>query len=366
MKSRLASLLGVFAMVALADRALAQSANCTPLPSGPVQVLLTPVAPAGDGPPGPFLVADPNLPPLFDKNLRIDIGFEYLQPYFSGRAVTLTVPTSPNGAGLVAESGNFSHNFAFVPRFDLNYDFPDLGFGAGASAKLIDLSGHLQRSINSTAGSAVLNVQSGVDIVSANLLEGTKEFVLGDWECFQDSCLADCAFVTTLGARYSHVRQDYTASLASGPNTGTLSATQSYNGFGLTSSIGNLCPLVGHFFLYGSARGSVLVGPNNRSTSVTIMAAGSAANSTGAIVTEDKTTFMGVGEFELGIAWSKSLPPAQPTTPGHTGLLLWFKVGWVGQIWGDLGLLSATDRPQNFSNSSLFLQGFSVLAGVDF
>jgi hypothetical protein len=60
------------------------------------------------------------------------------------------------------------------------------------------------------------------------------------------------------------------------------------------------------------------------------------------------------------------LPNDSGLPAGQTAPLLWFKVGWVGQIWGDLGLLSATNQPQSFSHSSLFLQGFSVLAGIDF
>jgi hypothetical protein len=363
MRQQLRNLFGILT-VALAGPALAQGQSCGTPPPGTLQVLLTPAPDVAPGPGGPFIAGDPTLPPFWDKNLRVDIGFEYIQPYFSSRAVTLTVPVGVGGV-LVGDSGNFSHNFAFVPRFGLAYEFSDLGFGVGASAKLLSLSGHDQRTINSVDGSGSLNVQSGVDIAAVNLLEGTKDIYLGDCKCFEDTCLADCSLVATLGARYSHVRQDYSASLTSGTNVGSLTATQSYDGFGLTTSLGSLCPLAGHFFLYSNVRGSILVGPNNRSTTVTVVVPAGATGSAGTVVTEDKTTFIGAAEVELGVAWSKELPPATPA-PTHTGSLLWFKAGFVGQLWGDLGLLSATNQPQNFSHSDLLLLGFTVIAGIDF
>jgi hypothetical protein len=90
------------------------------------------------------------------------------------------------------------------------------------------------------------------------------------------------------------------------------------------------------------------------------------AADTAALLTEDRTAFIGVGEFEVGIAWGTPLTRSVAPGAEQTAPLLWFKVGWVGQIWGDLGLLSPRDRRQAFSHASLFLQGFTLLAGLDF
>jgi hypothetical protein len=330
-------------------------------PVGNAGPLLAPGAVPG----GPLLTPEPGPLNFFGHVLKIDFGFEYIQPRFSHRAVTLAVPTSA-GAPLLADSGNFSQSFAFVPRFGVDYEFPDLGFGVTASGRLLSISGHLQRALSSTAGSGTLNAQSSVDIAAVNLLEGTRLLYLGDAPCFKETCLEDSTVQFTLGARYSYVRQDYTASLASGPNVASLTATQLFNGFGITSSTGLLQPLFRDFFLYSTARGSVLVGPNNRSSSSSVVVPGSPGASSAATATEDKTSFIGVGEFELGIAWGKPLTRSAAVAAQANAPLLWFRVGWVGQIWGNLGLLSTTDRPQDFSHASLFLQGFSLLAGIDY
>jgi len=43
--------------------------------------------------------------------------------------------------------------------------------------------------------------------------------------------------------------------------------------------------------------------------------------------------------------------------------MIWFKLGYVAQVWGDVGLTSAgTGQP--FRDGDLFLQGFTCQAGV--
>jgi hypothetical protein len=373
MGRRFALTLGILAVCGLTSPARAdEEVVYVTAGRGATPMVLQPLA-TGDRAPtalfaeGPLLVGEPGAgQPLENSNiLRVDIGFLYLQPYFSDRAVTLAVPTA-GGSFLLGDTGNITHNFALAPRLGLDYLMRDLGVGIGASAQFLSITGNLERTLNSTAGTGLLNVQSNVDLVTATFLEGSKLITLDRWQCFQDKFLEDCSLLVTLGGRYAYVSQNYSASLTSGPNVGALSATQSFNGLGLTSSLGGLCPLVRDFYLYSNVRGSILVGPNDRSTSVTVVAPGNPAATSATVVTENKTDFIGVGEFEVGFGWGWAVRRNSAVSASQTGTLLWFRLGWVGQVWGDLGLLSATGQPQDFSSGSLFLQGFSLLAGIDY
>jgi hypothetical protein len=363
-------ILGLAALASLAPRAPAQVLATEP-PAGAVQVVLTALdggpAFAAAPPSGPIINADPNLPRVFPWHIELQVGFEFLQPEFSGRAVTLTIPAgSPASFPILAGSGNVSEDFNFVPRFGLKFDFPDLGFGVRTSETLMSFSGRLQRTIDSAQGSGTLNANSSLDIANFNLIELSSLFTLERFACLQDTYLADCDLLGSIGARYSHVRQDYTASLTSGSNSTSLDAHQDYDGFGLTLALETLCPLPRNIYLYTVSRGSFLIGTNNRNTHFSANLTSGIGNSAGK-VTENKTDFIPVGEFEVGLAWSTPLWPLRPSaTPDKQYALLWIKSGLLADVWGNLGLLSATDGSNQFSGGSLVLFGFSVLAGIEY
>jgi hypothetical protein len=309
------------------------------------------------------------LPAIF-PNLRVDIGFEYLRPDFPGRSVNLSVPAGVNGSFTsLGSSGNVSYDFAFVPRITMNYQFPDNPFGLTASGELTHLSGHLTRTIDSASGSANLTATATVDIGVANVIEGSLRFPLGRFDHFKDGCLEDTIVLLTLGMRFSHISQDYNASLDSSGNGSTLAAHQDWDGFGLTTSYSFLHPLPRNFFLYGVTRGSFMLGTNNRVSTSTVVANG--AGSTSTKLTDNRTEFIPVGEFEAGVGWGKPLGKQIETAERAaaapvTGPILWVKAGLVADIWGDLGLLAAPAGSNSFSDSPLFLWGFTVMAGLDF
>jgi hypothetical protein len=309
------------------------------------------------------------VPNVFPNNLRVDIGFLYLRPVFPDQSATLTVPTGVNGNfGTVSASGNPSFGFGFIPKFSLGYNFSDLGFGVAASGVLLNLSGQLTRTIDSSAGSANLTSSGTINIAVANLLEGTLPLVLGQLPCFENSCLRDTLIVGSLGARYSFVSQDFIASLNSGGNSSMIAAHQNWYGFGITTSLNFLHPLPRNFFLYGTSRGSFLLGTNHRYSTQSVVVSGNAAASTSAKVLDNKTELIPVGEFEAGVAWGRLLSPRQAATQlaVPTGRILWIKTGMVADVWGGLGLLSASNGVNGFANSPLVLWGFSVMAGIQF
>jgi hypothetical protein len=282
--------------------------------------------------------------------------------------VTLLVPAGVNGNfTALGTSGNVSYDFGFLPKVTVNYQFSDLGFGVGASGELTNLLGKLTRTIDSPAGSANLTVDAHVNFAVANVVEGTLPLPLNRFCCCQDTCLQDTVLLGTLAARYAHLDQTYTATLSSGANSSTLTANQTWDGYGISTSLSVLHPLPRNFFLYGVARGSFLLGTNDRNSNLSVVVAGSSA-STSTKLTENKTEFLPIGEFEVGVAWGKALFATQVpgAATGKAGPLLWVKAGLIADIWGELGFLSAIDQAQGFSDGRLFLYGFSVMAGIQF
>ncbi|GEM_PF-4504878 len=295
------------------------------------------------------------------RTFKADIGFDYLQPWFSTRSTSLKVPT-PKGGSVLGGTDNVANDFAFIPSLNLAYQFDDLGFGIAASGKLMNLTGKLIRNVQSDDGNGNLIVNSSLDIAVANLVEAVVPFDLTGMRCLGDSFLGDFAFVATIGARYVHVRQHYDAALtvgdAAATNSGTLVANQLYNGFGLTSSLTALYPLSERVALYSNTRASILVGNDQRDSTIKVVK----SNTT---VVENRTLFMPTGEIEIGVAYGMPLPHKGP--PQSVAPLLWFKTGLVGQAWGDIGLLHVNDQMgSQFKDSHLFLYGFSVQVGLDY
>src|SRR5262249_45480018 len=110
------------------------------------------------------------------------------------------------------------------------------------------------------------------------------------------------------------------------------------------------------------ARGSFLLGTNNRNSTLT------PSGGTATKLTENRTDFVPVGEFDVGLAWGQVLARTQAQALGaaQSGPILWVKVGLIADIWGELGLLTPQNGVQGFSDSQLVLFGFTVLAGVQF
>jgi hypothetical protein len=350
------------------------SANTGPGPVGAIGVVgadgvvATPVTIVGNVPVtatiAPDVEQDDALDLLFGK-LRVDVGFEFLQPVRSGATTEIILPASVAGVfPLAGQSSDLTHNFAFIPKFGIEYNFSDLGFGAGASGKLFTLNGRASRSVSSPAGTSLLSAQDSVDVAIANMLEGVYRFDFSwlDWD-------PDCWFhrpqvMTTFGARYSYVRQNLDASLVSANNLIHQTATQDFTGFGVTGSVGGIC-MVGNqgLGIYGFARGSVLVGTNNRSSTFSVVVPSLPDGSTADQIADSRTVLIPVGEFEAGVTWISPLLHQRATATPYAPLG-WIRAGMAAQIWGDLGLLETPAVQLAASQHPLVLWGFTISAGL--
>jgi hypothetical protein len=332
------------------------------LGSQPMRVM---IAPVGDDQIVPTLIQDDALNLLFGS-LQVDIGFEYLRPTRSFRDNGLVIPAVAAGAfPQAAQIGDLSHDFAFIPRFGIEYKFSDLGFGVAASGKLFNLRGDVRRSVSTASGSAVLNAEDNVNVGIANFLEGVLRFDLDPNRHHQDRWLHDPKAIGTFGARYSYVGQNLSTSLVSGENLINLTSTQDFNGFGITGSLGALCQVGDRGLgIYGFSRGSVLAGRNNRTSTYSVVVPGIPGASTADQITDLRTILIPVGEFEAGLSWMKPVPVRAAAT--NLAPLTWIRAGMAAQVWGGMGLLEAPTVRVFFADRPLVLYGFTVAAGLDY
>jgi len=332
---------------------------------GPLQVMLL----QEGGPPGSQSFQNDTLYPSLFGDLRVDLGFEYLRPEYTNRATTLVVPPQAASAFPVRGAlGDITNSFAYIPRFGIEYVFPDTaGLGVGASGRLFTLQGDLRRTLTGASGSAVLNAENSLSIGSANVLEGLIRFDMSRLMLCKDTIFENLTLLGSVGGRYTYVRQDFTASLVSGPNIASLTSTQDFTGFGVTSSLGMLY-LLGEkkrLGIYGLSRGSLLAGRNNRTSTFTTTVPGIAGASTAGQLTEDRTKLIPIGEFEMGVTWG--LPLRRATAAAPLPPVMWLRIGFVTNVYGGLGLLDPPPasplQGATFSNDPLVLYGFTIQAG---
>ncbi len=343
-------------------------AGSLPAFAGPVRVML-----ASDGaPPGTQAFArDPVLGALLG-DLQVTVGFEYLRPVYPSSATALVIPAGAAGAFPIRGAlGNVTQDFAFIPRFGIEYSFPDTaGLGVAASGKLFTLQGGLRRTVTGAGATGVLNAESSLSIGSANVFEGLIRFDLKRLERCRGTWLEQTTLLGSFGGRYAYVRQDLNVSVTSGDNLAALTATQDFTGFGFTGSAGALTPLGKSVGLYGLSRGSLLAGRNNRSSTFSTVAPALLGGSLAGQLTEQKTQLIPVGEFELGLTWGVPMRPRTTGTGPDLKPILWLRGGALAQVWGGLGLPDSPPasplQGASFRGNPLVLVGFTVQAGLSF
>jgi hypothetical protein len=107
------------------------------------------------------------------------------------------------------------------------------------------------------------------------------------------------------------------------------------------------------------ARGSILIGDNQRSSSATVVAPGFPAFAD--TISESRTTLVPVVEAEAGVEWGTDL--GERLARGEVPPQFCVRLALVGQYWGGMGPLSAGST-QGFRTNDLFLAGVSVQIGL--
>jgi hypothetical protein len=301
----------------------------------------------------------------------LEVGFDYIRPFWTSRDFTLVVPAAAAGSFPVfGDVGSVDSDFAFAPRIDYHYRFADSDYGVRASGTFLSLTGHLQRGLSSTPAGAVgdLTANSSLTVVSANLVEFTRQVILADLLAEDDEetkclrALKGWLVDLGIGTRYSSVSQNYTGSLTSGPgnlNMSTRYSSQSFQGVGLTVSAKGTWAAGDNLVLFNDTRCSLLVGENRKDSTLTVAVAGQPGQVD--TLSQSRSEFIPVVECEVGVEWGRDL--TAHLWGGSAAGLLTVRAALVGQYWGDVGPLSA-GSPRGFSRSDLFLVGANVMVGL--
>ena len=114
-----------------------------------------------------------------------------------------------------------------------------------------------------------------------------------------------------------------------------------------------------NWLLFNNLRGSILVGDNAKDSTLAVTRAGVPGVSDS--ITQAKTEFIPVGELELGAQWVHEF--GDVNRPEVPAALFTVRIGMTGQIWGNVGPLSAGSA-QAFRTSNLFLVGAHIMVGL--
>jgi Legionella pneumophila major outer membrane protein precursor len=374
MKSTRLLTIGWLLMLALPALARTQTFVAAPLDGLSGNVSLLPMA-GPDGATGPLFLSTGDLrgqgnaggKSAGDLN-NLQIGFDYLRPYWTSRDFTLAVPAASAGNfPLLGDTGNVDSHFAMVPRVNYKYDVVDLNFSVNATGTFLSLSGHLERKVTDTnAGQGDLTANSALTIITANLPEFSTRVYYGDvfnkQSCLYCPGFDDMAIDLGVGTRYSSIAQNYTGSLTNsvpaGSNVSTRYSTQSFQGIGLTTRMDFSLPVGDNLVLFTNLRGSILVGDSTQDSTLNVNVVGMPGLSSA--INQTRTEFIPVGEMDMGLEWGQLL--GKQLRDNAPPPLFTIRVAAVTQFWGGVGPLSA-GSPQGFRTSNLYLVGAHVMIG---
>ncbi len=249
----------------------------------------------------------PPYPPWInlDNKLSAVAGFAYLRPAWGNRGFNIAVPSGTGGSGLIlGDARDVLHNFNFAPRVEVDYRLLASRVGIRASGWAYNLSGSLDRTLNSAAGSGSLHAQSTLGLSAVNLPEATIPF---SCPCCQ-KCPKNNDWIpqfvgdVSLGARYSSLTQSFDAIVMSGSNVASLHSDQSFSGLGITGALAGYYPVGKKLLVYSGARGSALFGTNRRDSTYSTTGTFT-ASSVPTVLTDNKSAIIPVGELDAGITW---------------------------------------------------------------
>jgi len=298
------------------------------------------------------------------EGFNIAVGFDFLQPSWSNDSFRQLLPGSTAALfpGLNLDS-TVGHDYGLSPRIDVGLASGDSEYGISAGVNTVNLSGSVRQNTAGMASNDSIDAQSAINILSVNLPEVSRVIPL---DIYEDDGIDDAIFELRVGTRYSAINQLFTAALRQGSGSAvTTSSFQDFRGVGLTAACNLSLPVTNSLWFYGNSRGSMLLGRNERQANYSVLVADTggtpSVGTASSTVTENKTDIVPVGEFEGGIVWDLA---EQFCDEGlERGNMIWFKLGYVAQVWGDVGLTSAgTDLL--FRDGDLFLQGFTCQAGI--
>ena len=210
----------------------------------------------------------------------------------------------------------------------------------------------------------MLTANSSMTIVTATFPEITTRFYFDElFPNHTGSHFDDLSVDLSFGTRYGSIEQNYTGKLNNSTAAGSMRRKRLFDPvvqrIGITS-LHFLCPLQHKpWSLYTTLRGSVLVGDNDKDSSLSVTIAGMPGKA--ASIVQSETEFIPVGEIETGVQWTHLFRNVNVPDAPQTAFIV--RVGLSAQVWGNVGPLSAGST-QGFETSNLYLFGGHVMIGL--
>src|SRR5262249_22353339 len=135
----------------------------------------------------------------------------------------------------------------------------------------MNLHGNLERTVQLKNGTADLLSTGDLTFIVVNVAEISKRIRAADlpWTYFQECRPQNDTYLLTLGSRYASVSQSWHATLRDSTTTlASSDATQSFAGLGVSAAFDMDRPWSGPWGWYFNTRWSLLIGPNNRKSTV--------------------------------------------------------------------------------------------------
>jgi len=267
------------------------------------------------------------------------------------QAVFETNPAFVVGNGNVARQLDFSHNLEVAPGFWLGY-VSERGWGVRGRWFQFD---HDSFASYAAAPGETVRVVSSLPLGNVAIngtLSASSDLAINVGD-FQATCSYDTAFWSHLlgvGVRYTHMSQDYRASVSNAATRIDVTSGHNINAAGPSFSL-ETKRRIGEsgFAVYGQAHGAILFGRANEIyTAVN--------NGVAQEFSRNQTDVLPVGELEIGGEYSRNI--------GRACLIV--QAGFAGQVWWGGGNASNLDAigPSSATNNNFGFLGLAIRAGV--
>lgn len=274
-------------------------------------------------------------------------GIYYIQPVFDTNPAFVV----NSAAGNVQRQVSFSHNLEVSPNAWLGY-VSERGWGMrgrwfefnhDSSASYVPAAGETLTGISPlvlgrvpVAGAIAASSNLAVNVAD---LQATCSFESAHW-----------SHLIGFGGRYTHMSQDYRATLSDAATRIDLTSGHNFNGGGPSFSLETKrCIKESGFAIYGQAHGAILFGrAAELYTAVN--------NGVPQQFTREETRVLPVGELEVGAEYQRNVGKAKA----------FLQAGFVGQIWWGGSNASNLDAVGfgSASHSNFGFLGLALRGGV--
>jgi hypothetical protein len=299
-------------------------------------------------------------------------GVYYLRPYWENNPAYSTTAATINGP----RGGGVGNGFVIQDEEDFDYDYKVAPYawvgyvsesGLGVRARgfyydynannitLRDESSTLQLVTAAPLGLGIYT--EGGDGFGENLtIDSSLRLMYIDLEVSQQFQVGAWWLLLSGGARWAQISQNYNATLDDSINdlhTVSIRSGHNFRGFGPTAAFEARRPFSCGFALFGSVRGSVLLGKHRQNAFLRSFDADNDFDSAVLFANADENTTMPVAELELGVEYGKQI----------RGARLFVQASVVNHTWFNAG--NATNSSSALTNSGAFFDNYFIKDATD-